>query len=350
MVFKIENGTKILTSFLLLLIILSCAKDVNIENSNPDATPPVERFCGVSFVGPVNEIQSSDMDPVVNANSNYVCLMPFSFGEFESPDLQWDINWQWWGEKSEGVIGCTQLAREKGLKVFLKPHIWFFHGAYTGNFQLSSEEDWKEWEYNYMNYILDFALLADSLDIEMFSIGVELKSFIQNRPGYWNVLADTVRSVYKGKITYSANWDNYSNIPFWNKMNFMGINSYFPLSDKKTPTLDDLLIGWEEHFVAIGEFRGEFDIPVIFTEYGYKSIDYLANEPWNPDNSGGVNLEAQKIAYEAIYERFWNEEWFAGGFIWKWYDYHESAGGDNNKNYTPQNKPAEDAIRSAYKK
>jgi hypothetical protein len=63
-----------------------------------------------------------------------------------------------------------------------------------------------------------------------------------------------------------------------------------------------------------------------------------------------VNLDAQKIAYEAIYEKFWSEEWFAGGFLWKWYDYHESAGGMNNKNYTPQNKPAEDAIRSAYEK
>ncbi len=350
MVFKIGNGTKTLIMSLMLLIVLSCTKDANIETNNPNTLTPAERFCGVSFVGPVNEIQSTDMDPVVSANSNYVCLMPFSFGEFESPELQWDINWQWWGEKSEGIIGCTQFAREKGLKVFLKPHIWFFHGAYTGDFELSSEEDWQVWEQNYMNYILDFALLADSLDIEVFSIGVELKNFVHNRPEFWNVLADTVKKVYKGKITYSANWDNYNNIPFWNKMDFMGINSYFPLSDKKTPTLEDLLIGWEEHYLAIKEYREEFSISVIFTEYGYKSIDYLANEPWNPDNSGGVNLEAQKIAYEAIYEKFWTEEWFAGGFIWKWYDYHESAGGENNKNYTPQNKPAEDAIRSAYEK
>ncbi|RLD60525.1 MAG: glycoside hydrolase [Bacteroidetes bacterium] len=350
MVFKIENRFKTLIVPLLLLIILSCAKTVDETPNNPVTTPPFEKYCGVSFVGPVNEIEASDFDPVVDANSNYVCLMPFSFGEFDSPDLQWDINWQWWGEKSDGVIGCTKFAREKGLKVFLKPHIWFFHGAYTGDFELSSEADWQEWEKNYMDYILDFALLADSLDIEMYSIGVELKNFVQQRPEFWKMLADTVNTVYHGDITYSANWDNYNNIPFWDKMDYMGINSYFPISDKKTPTLEELLTGWEEHYLAINEFQAEYDIPVIFTEYGYKSIDYLAKEPWNPDNGGGVNLEAQKTAYEAIYQKFWNEEWFAGGFIWKWYDYHESAGGTDNKNYTPQNKPAEDAIRAAYEK
>ncbi len=350
MVFKIEKGTKILVVVLLLLIILSCTKDVDVEPNNPVTIPPVEKFCGVSFVGPVNEIEASDLDPVVDANSNYVCLMPFSFGEFGSPELQWDINWQWWGEKSEGVIGCTNFAREKGLKVFLKPHIWFFHGAYTGDFELSSEADWQQWEKNYMSYILEFAILAESLDIEMYSIGVELKNFIQHRPEFWDMLADTVNTVYHGKIIYSANWDNYHNIPFWDKMDYMGINSYFPLSDEKTPTLDNLLAGWEEHYLEIKEFRGTFDIPVIFTEYGYKSIDYLAKEPWNPDNGGGINLEAQKTAYEAIYQKFWDEEWFVGGFLWKWYDYHESAGGTENKNYTPQNKPAEDAIRAAYEK
>ncbi len=350
MVFKIENGSKILLLSLLVLIILSCTKDVVGDFDKPGAPSSIVRLCGVSFVGPVNEIDASGLDPVINANSNYICLMPFSFGEFGSPDLQWDVNWQWWGERKAGIIGCTKLAREKGLKVFMKPHIWFFHGAYTGDFQLSSEEGWKQWEQNYMDYILEFAVLADSLDIEVFSIGVELKNFIQQRPQFWSLLADTVRSVYKGQMTYSGNWDNYHNIPFWDKMDYIGINSYFPLSDKKTPTLEDLLNGWEEHYQGIKDYREGFGIPVIFTEYGYKSIDYLADEPWNPDNSGEVNLKAQKIAYEAIYERFWNEEWFAGGFLWKWYDYHESAGGANNKNYTPQNKPAEDAIRNAYQK
>lgn len=349
MVFKTKDSIKTLMVSLLILIILSCTKSGSPELVNADSNPPPDdRFCGVSFVGPVNEIQGSSLEPVVNANSNYVCLMPFAFGEFNSPELNWDINWQWWGEKKEGVIVCTQLAREKELKVFLKPHIWFFHGAYTGDFELSTEDEWQQWENNYQDYILEFAILADSLDIEMYSIGVELKAFVEHRPTFWSELIDTVKSVYKGKITYSANWDNYQNIPFWNNMDYMGINSYFPLSDKQTPTLDELLIGWEEHYVAIKEFREDYDIPVIFTEYGYKSIDFPAMEPWNPDNSGDVNLEAQKTAYEAIYNKFWGEEWFAGGFLWKWYDFHESAGGAGNKNYTPQNKPAEEIIRNTY--
>ncbi len=59
-------------------------------------------------------------------------------------------------------------------------------------------------------------------------------------------------------------------------------------------------------------------------------------------------MDAQSVALEVLYDEFWQEDWFAGGFLWKWFHNHELAGGENNDRFTPQNKPAESLVRDFY--
>ena len=90
--------------------------------------------------------------------------------------------------------------------------------------------------------------------------------------------------------------------------------------------------------------------PVLFTEYGYRSVDFSGKEPWNSDRiEGNVNLKNQENALQAIYNQFWKEDWFAGGFIWKWFHNYDKIGGVDNNRFTPQNKPAEKILSKAYK-
>ena len=58
---------------------------------------------------------------------------------------------------------------------------------------------------------------------------------------------------------------------------------------------------------------------------------------------------AQKNALEAVFNQFWNEKWFAGGFLWKWYD-NKNEGGINDTDYTVQNKPAQKMVADWFKK
>jgi len=51
---------------------------------------------------------------------------------------------------------------------------------------------------------------------------------------------------------------------------------------------------------------------------------------------------------QAIHNQFWKEEWFAGGFVWKWFYSHDKVGGEKNNRFTHQNKPAEELIRKLY--
>ena len=94
----------------------------------------------------------------------------------------------------------------------------------------------------------------------------------------------------------------------------------------------------------------EVNKPVIFTEFGYRNIDYSAKEPWDEKQNETFNSLAQENAFLAIFAKFWGETWFAGGFIWKWFPEHTNSGGKNNNRFTPQNKATEKIIADFYGK
>ena len=127
------------------------------------------------------------------------------------------------------------------------------------------------------------------------------------------------------------------------------MDAYFPVSDSKTPTLEECLEGWKQHKKVIKEISNKHNKPILFTEFGYRSVDFSGREPWKSDRGlTKVNLDAQTNATQALFEEFWKEDWFAGGFVWKWYHDYEQSGGENDTRFTPQNKPVEVVIKSYY--
>ena len=141
-------------------------------------------------------------------------------------------------------------------------------------------------------------------------------------------------------------------VPFWNKLDYIGIDGYFPLDDAQTPQIDILNKAWSPIVLKLEKFSKKLNKPIIFTEYGYRSIEGAANKQWliesKPSNIG-VNMQAQVNSYTSFYQSLWNQDWFAGGFIWKWYGYSNS-GGMNNSDYTPENKPVEKLVLEWYSK
>ena len=228
----------------------------------------------------------------------------------------------------------------------IKPHTWVGRGGYTGDFELKNESDWKKFEQQYSKYVLEFAKVADSTHAEIYCIATEFKKFVEKRPDFWKNLIVEVRKVYKGKLTYAANWDDYDKFPFWNKLDFIGIDAYFPLTKAITPALIGLQAAWTPHIAKMEALNKQVGKPIIFTEYGYRNTDSCTVEPWK-ENITVINNQAQANAYEALYQTIAKKPWFAGGFVWKWYadDYYRNA---ISPDYTPQLKPAEVVIAKWY--
>lgn len=314
-------------------------------------TGQVDKINGVSFVASQNAIDNTHIQPLVNLNANYAAVMPFGFiSDLSQPEIIFNTQSQWFGETKIGAKQYIKTLKNAKIKIMLKPQIWVRHGEFTGYVKMTNETDWRIFENSYTKFILEFAQLAQEMNVDVFCIGTELEQFIANRPAYWNVLIQKIRTIYNGKLTYAANWDEFKTTPFWNQLDFIGVDAYFPVSNEKTPTVRACLLGWKTHKETLKLFSEKYNKAILFTEFGYRSVDYSAKEPWKSDRSMiQVNLKAQTNATKALFDTFWNESWFAGGFIWKWYHNHQTAGGINNSRFTPQNKPVESIIKKQYK-
>lgn len=314
------------------------------------ASQEINKMNGVSFVASRQEVTQNHIDPVISVNASHAAIMPFGFiRDLSSPKIIFDSERQWYGETKKGAKQYVELLHKNGIKVMLKPQIWVSRGEFTGSIKMEAEGDWKLLENTYESFIITYAGLAQEANIDLLCIGTELEQFVKNRPEFWTELIKKIKVVYKGELTYAANWDEYGRTPFWNDLDYIGIDAYFPLSEEKSPTAEQLKEGWKKWKKPISEWSQKFEKPVIFTEFGYRSMDYTAKKPWLVDrNEEGVNFEAQAIATKVLFEEFWPEDWFAGGYIWKWFIDHEESGGLDCNRFTPQNKDAEEIIRAHY--
>lgn len=305
---------------------------------------------GVSFVASKDRISDTNIKPIVNINANYAAIMPFGFiKELRHPEIVYNTNRQWFGETKLGAKQYIESLKKHRIKIMMKPQIWVWRGEFTGGIKMTSEENWKLLELSYSKFILDYAKLAQEVNAEILCIGTELEGFIDNRPNYWKQLIVEIKKVYNGKLTYAANWDEYNRTPFWSDLDYIGIDAYFPVSESKTPTVLECLQGWERYINEIKTMSEKYKKPILFTEYGYRSVDFSAKEPWKSDRDMTiVNLEAQSNATQALFETFWSKDWFAGGFVWKWFHDHTNVGGPNDNQFTSQNKPAELLIKALY--
>lgn len=306
-----------------------------------------QKINGVSIVNPPQPIGSAEMSSVKRINTNWIAVIPFGFVRQNQPEVHFDHEHQWWGERVDGSRELIRLAQEEGLSVMLKPHLWM-RGGWIGDFDLEDESGWEEWEEDYLDFMLVYAQVAEEMNVPLLCIGTELKKVVVARPEFWRCLIAEIRQVYNGDLTYAANWDNYENIQFWDALDYIGIDAYFVISENADPTRKDLAQGWLPLKKSLKAFREAHDREILFTEYGYQSVNGAAGKHWEvTHHTDHINMDIQCLAYQALFDTFWKEEFFAGGFLWKWH-FKENAGGLANTHFTPQGKPVEKIIASFY--
>lgn len=353
---RISYMSRVSLFALAVLLSFSSCRDVcssPIEECPDSGDHTSEKIGGVAFVSPNRVIGAEEIGYILESKAGWVQLIPYGFSRAGQPTVNFDWNNQWWGETVDGTRSMIRDAKSKGLNVLVKPHIWVLGQGWAGDYTLESEEDWKIWEEGYTDYIMTFARLSEEENVEMVCIGTEFKKVVQNRPDFFGRLADSVRTVYSGKVTYAANWDNYEEVVFWDKLDYIGIDAYFPLVDAKTPEVEDLMKAWEDQKSKLETLSRTKGISILFTEWGYLSVDNAGWKNWELESnlsSHPINMDAQVNCYQAMFKSFWDETWFAGGFAWNWYSNHTNAGGENDRDYTSQNKPAMNVLREWYGK
>lgn len=303
------------------------------------------------MVAPPEPFPSDPMPPVKAVGAGWIAVVPYAFTPPGKPEVRYNPQrGHWWGERPEGVRETVRLARAQGLKVMLKPQVWI-PGNWTGTLDFANAEDWEKWETSYEGYLLFFAQLADSLQVEILCIGTEFGAGIARRPQFWENLIAKTRAVYGGKLTYSANWNDWQAVPFWAKLDYIGLGGYFPLVENATPSVAELTAAWLPIRDSLARFSQRVGKPALFTEYGYLSVDGCGWRNWELENgiqTRVVNEQAQANCLEAMHTVFQKEGWWAGGFLWKWFPNMRGHEGYPERDYTPQGKLGEAVLRRVF--
>lgn len=338
----------LLSTLFLLAFFKSCDQAAQINMPEVDAPPKTQMLRGLSFVAPPNPFPTNPMEAVKEVNADWITVIPYGF--VKESKVYFNTNRQWWGERDEGVKETIRLAKLAGINIVLKPQI-YIPGSWTGDLDYRTNEEWEEWEAGYTDYIMTFLKIAAEYDVPVFCIGTEFKIGVKKREQYWRGLIKKARAIYKGQLIYASNWDEYMDVPFWDALDYVGINAYFPLISEKTPSIEALKKAWAPHQKAIRNFYNKVKKPIVFTEYGYLSVDGCAYNTWELESKVeqlSINEVAQANAIQAILETFWDEPYWYGGFIWKWFPNMRGGEGYNNRDYTPQGKKGHEILKNIY--
>ena len=316
--------------------------------------PPADKQRGTHMFGHFDSVSVRQFQEL---NVEWITLVPYAGqGDVTDSELRF-----FRGDSVEQVRRRVRWDRQidaahrAGYRVFLKPHVWL-HAATDGQWRAEIwPDDWAGWWADYRQYILSYAAIAERNGVELFCVGAEFTRLTAERPEAWRALIREVREVYSGQLTYAGNWyAEYEAISFWDALDYIGVQAYFPLADAPEPKLKTLRKGWQRHLKALAAVSDRYERPLLFTELGYKSTVDAAREPWtwidydNPTPQAG-SVETQAACYRAFFAEVWPQPWFAGVHLWQMRsDFGERQGPWTHLDFTPQGKPAATVIREGF--
>ena len=342
-------------------------------------------FNGMSYTafGPANVLDTSGSNASLlkmeQMGANTVALNVWWFQTaYNSNSVQEEDN-RYSATMSSIADAVDYIHNTLGMKVLLKPMLDVDDGNWRAYISPTDPATWFGYNASnpfvkassaplagsYGDYLGKMADLAQQHHVEMFSIGCEMNNLENvSNLGRWTNLISNVRSRYSGPLTYSANWSTagagpagnvaggYNTVPFWNQLDDVGIDAYFNLTNSNTPTQTQLNSAWTNIANTIQTWRsnsanGAANKPLIFTETGYASYDGSNKTPYSGPGSQAVDTNEQSMTYRALMTVMSQQPWWDGAFWWNWTT-SPTAGGTSDKNYTPQNKPAQQVLSEFY--
>ena len=292
----------------------------------------------------------TSLDELKGTNATWISLLATAYQDtinstaisFTGPSTPSDVS----------LERMIQRAHSLGLKVLLKPHVDLANDPahYRGEIGPAfTAADWTAWFASYRPFILHYAAMAARTQCEMFSVGCELGTTAVHADEWRRIVAD-VRAAYSGPLTYADNQveSDPNAVTWWDAVDYIGQDAYPTLTQNVNPSVDDLCAGWGPFRQKLQQLSEKWGKPLVLTEIGARSIVGGAQNPWDWQRQGPVDLVVQSHFYEAALRMCAGQSWLAGMFWWQWSP-DPADGGPSDTGYTPHGKPAEDVLRSWYR-
>lgn len=291
------------------------------------------------------------LDHLARQGVTWVSVTPFGrIWDLRSTEIDMDFEAPW-EDNRRAIRELVRQAHERGIRVLIIPHLWVETEGWRGEIDPGSPEGWAAYHASYQRFVTAWAREAAVAGADAFSVGVECKSWSGRFGGVWRALITEVRAVFGGLLTYSANWDEAEDVLFWDQLDLVGINAFYPLASHAGATFEEYVRGAIAARRSVGELASVLEMPVLFVEVGYTTRTDAAVEPWLwPDGMEGVVVDEaeQARALLASFRGFLPEPWFTGFFVWRYYADLDDVSQEAVWGFSPHGKRAARVLARVY--
>ena len=209
-------------------------------------------------------------------------------------------------------------AHRLGLRICIKPHLayWGSPFAWRGEITFDQDEEWTRFWQTYRYWIVKVAAACRRAD--GFVVGTELDLTL-DREEEWRAIIAQVRQQTAAPLSYAANWTDYQRVPFWDALDSIGIQAYFPIAAKAAPSRAELDQGWGQRMDELRQFAKIHNRRILFTELGYNRSYRAAIEPWSYEVDDMGASAVQHACLASALEAIEAEPLVVGALLWKWF-------------------------------
>ncbi|MEM6730207.1 MAG: hypothetical protein AAF658_01555 [Myxococcota bacterium] len=262
------------------------------------------------------DIIEPTLDHISSVGANWVAIHPYASIRKDGSGV-----WERFDPKeyAESVQRPIREAHARGLKILVKPHLAYWGSGFSWRGEIDFEDPvaLERFFTDYHRWTVHLARL--SRDADAFSVGCELDELLEHEPK-WRALIADVRAVTKAPLTYAANWPNYEKVRFWDALDAIGIQAYFPLSENPDPSTAELEAAWSDRMKKLRTYSAAQARTIVFTELGYNRSTDAARMPWDYRVDGSEQARLlQERCLEAALAAVDSEPSVVGSFLWKWF-------------------------------
>ncbi|MGQ0574891.1 MAG: glycoside hydrolase family 113 [Pseudonocardia sp.] len=292
-------------ALLLSLPIMACTGAANLDRQRGLVLPTFERDGYAT--GPTD----AALAEIAGVGAGWVQLVPTWY---QATGASSTIAATDGGPSEDGIRGAIALAGQRGLKVLLKPHVDVSDGTDRARIR---PDDPDAWFASYTEFVVRYAAMAAELGVAQFAVGTELSDLSGDRER-WVAVIDAVRAVYGGELVYAANYYEAAQVAFWDRVDLVGIDAYYPLAREPTTDVATLEAAYAPVRAELADLAARTGRRILFTEAGCASQRGCTTAPYSDDVSEVPAQDEQAAAYRALLNTFGAEPWWAGVFWWEW--------------------------------
>ena len=255
------------------------------------------------------------------------------------------------------LLSAINYIHAKGMQVGLSLHDDSDTGVWRA---FINPLDRVGWFMHYGSFLNKYAVIAQQNNVKSMIIGTEYiymtsPSVNATNTANWQGLIRNVRARFAGTLTYSAQPggnNELTAIGFWPQLDQIGISAYYRMTTNANPnptiaTIKQFWDYWNKS--EITPIALKYHKPIIFAEVGYASRDGALASPgsaWALTTPANPTLQAN--GYQGLFE-YWNTQPLIVGInLWNW-STDPNAGGANDTDYIPQNKPAQQIMTNWFR-